>query len=1051
MNRVKRRTTLLVFFGIFLLYWAIVIYASFINAPGVGFELNNVWEMNGVWDLEESGGGAREVHLPERSVQGPYFTISAKVPEKLTDGDALFIRSTHQDVSVTVDHKNIYKYEFVPNAAVNGTMVLVQYLEVPLQKKYAGKDLEISYYDRVSSTTSLEKIYVGDKSSFIYLILRQNALTLLAGLVLLVFGVISITRFFGYSGIQALYTKALLYRGIAMIFFAGWFLFRSEAGQFIIGRADTAYDISYMSKMGLPIPCVLSIAYMEEKRYIRAAWIFNTVALILDIVIFVMLFTGIGNLYTLSFLFDFQLNAAAFFCVITIALIVLKNKEPFGKIKYMVYALGIVGITAILEMAGWYVYGPVGVFLPLGAIFFSVFVETRNSADSLSTIKKDIEYNAYKRSQKTLLASISHELRTPINAILGLDEMIMRESTEDKIRSYAHDIQSSGNILLSLVNDLLDYSKLESGKKELRPEEYETLTLLRDVLVVARTRAAEKKLLFLVHISPDIPVRLYGDDGALRQVLLNILSNAVKYTEKGQVDFTVECKKYGKHVDITFKVKDTGIGIKKGDISKVTVPFLRLDEKKNKSIPGTGLGMSITDNLLKLMNSTLHIESEYGVGSEFSFVVRQDIQDVTPIGPFEADFTMRGQDTPERTLLSCPDAKLLVVDDTALNLKVFRGLLKRSGAEIDTAEDGQKALELCAKEKYDIIFMDQRMPGMDGPETLTHIRKDSNVSINKETPVILLTANTSPGMVSEAINMGFNGYISKPIVPAQLEDAIRDYLPKNKIKDVAKPQEKNKEQHEQHETLAANGSGVELSGSAKQLNVSPQEKASVEEAVLLDRAASMAGLASAQGVSILGKLYVQTLRDFAEMGEHNASEIENAMINKDYDTYTIKVHSLKSSASIIGATKVAEDAKELEELGDMARDGEHDAMARIEAGTENLLKEYRKLLKNLSFVLSGSAGSEADDDAEYEEYDESTAAAGEGLEAVRPAITPEELDEAYKTMREMTESLDLDGILHVLSSLRDYDLPEDAVIKLKQIKEMARDINFQGIRELLKE
>ena len=392
---------------------------------------------------------------------------------------------------------------------------------------------------------------------------------------------------------------------------------------------------------------------------------------------------------------------------------------------------------------------------------------------------------AASEAKSAFLSNMSHEIRTPINAILGMNEMILRESDDDTIRGYSNTIKSAGNSLLGLINDILDFSKIESGKMELVPAEYDTVTMLNDLINIIRVRMDEKGLEFRIDIDPELPRGLFGDEGRLKQILTNILTNAVKYTEKGSVTFKVTLDKVAsddKRAMIAFSVKDTGIGIRKEDMGKLFTEFERIDVKKNRKIEGTGLGMAISKNLLEMMGSHLHVASEYGKGSEFSFAVSQEIINGKPIGDFknESD-SVAGKQKYYVPQFNAPDARVLMIDDVMINLVVFKGLLKKTGITIDTAGSAKNGIELTRINKYDILFIDHLMPEMDGIETLSVIKGDEN-NINHETVSICLTANAISGAREFYMENGFDDYLTKPINPQQLEKMIYKYLPDTLIK-----------------------------------------------------------------------------------------------------------------------------------------------------------------------------------------------------------------------------------------------------------------------------
>ena len=382
-------------------------------------------------------------------------------------------------------------------------------------------------------------------------------------------------------------------------------------------------------------------------------------------------------------------------------------------------------------------------------------------------------------AKSAFLANMSHEIRTPINAVLGMDEMILRESGEAEILSYARDIQSAGNTLLSIINDILDFSKVEEGKMEILPSQYDLSSVINDLVNMIRPRAEKKGLLFTVKVDENTPHLLFGDEIRIRQCALNILTNAVKYTEKGSVELSVGYEKAeDKSILLRIRVKDTGIGMKEEDMKRLFSPFERIEEERNRSVEGTGLGMSITKQLLALMGSHLEVESVYGSGSDFSFAVEQEVVDETGIGGFVGRFEAEREKESYRALFRAPQARILIVDDTEMNLTVMHGLLKKTGIRIDNALSGREALALSGSNDYDVLFIDHMMPDMDGIETLHRIRETDR---NNLSPAVALTANAISGAREMYLDAGFDDYLSKPVDGERLERLLMELLPAEKL------------------------------------------------------------------------------------------------------------------------------------------------------------------------------------------------------------------------------------------------------------------------------
>ena len=1018
---------------------AVLCLAAFSSSDdGSGREPVSLWQEG--WLFTGEDGTTKSVRIPAKNVNDQKYTITNILPRKYEDKAALLIWSNDHLVTVRVDGEEVFSYTYVPEKQINQDLAPSQYLILPLKEDYAGKDIEIEYTCLPDTLNTIGRIYIGDQTDAIMYLIRRNALTLIAAIVIMVFGIIAISRFFMNSRFRTNQTRGNLCKGIAMLFAAVWMIFQTDCRQFLLPNIYLVRDLNYLAQIALPLPFVLAVAFVEEKEYFRSAIIFVICTAFDDLVLFALLFSGTANFRRLGLMMDVPLNASVAYCAITVGLIIKNDRQLARKMRTTIIAMAVLAVTGVLEIAGQNGFGLTGVFLPLGIIFFAAVTEAINSANVVQTVKKDIEFNAYRRSQKTLLASVSHEIRTPINSVLGLDEMILRETKEEAIRQYARDIHTSGKVLLSLVNDILDFSRLESGAVELLPEPYSLRELLTEISVVERERAAQKGLTYRVVVNPAIPDRLVGDYSRIRQVLINLINNGVKYTQKGSVELSVDFEqKEGANILLKFHIRDTGIGIREEDINRIFEPFVRVDEKKNRAVEGTGLGMSITENLLILMGSRVSVESRYGKGSDFSCRIPQPVADPAPIGEFDMQ-SIREEKPEEEKDYICPDACLLVVDDTPLNIKVFTGLLKKKRPVIHTAASGEEALKACSETKFDVIFMDQRMPGMDGYQTLSALRERESCRVNRDTPVVLLTANSFAGMKEEALAHGFNGYLSKPVIPADLYRELKSFLPDEKVLVEGESPEGGAEAAASRSEAPAPGSET-----AKKAATSA-EPAAPEEASLFERLSSVCGIRAAEAAEAMGSedLYTSVLSDFVALAPKNAEEIGKLRENHDIENYTIKVHALKSSARIIGAESLSAAAKALEAAGDRVRQGDNGGRAAIDADTGKLLESYRELVEKISGVLKEKGLISAVEDEPAE-----AGRSGETADA-RPELDSDGLQDAWSVILEMADALDIDGIRSVINSLSAYRLPPEAKAKADRLNDLVREVNYEGIREALK-
>lgn len=381
-------------------------------------------------------------------------------------------------------------------------------------------------------------------------------------------------------------------------------------------------------------------------------------------------------------------------------------------------------------------------------------------------------------AKSLFLSKMSHEIRTPMNAVVGMTDILLRKNPEEPDLTYLETIKSSGNALLDIINDILDFSKIESGKMEIVNSDYNLLTTIEELKVVFATRIGEKPIRMLYEIDEKLPAKLHGDAVRIRQVIINLVNNAVKFTESGYIKLKVDVEpKESDFVNIKISVQDTGPGIREEDLQRLFESFTRVDMQKNHAKEGTGLGLAISKQLVELMDGSIGVESTYGVGSNFYFVIPQKVIDAT----YAKDVERKAEEK-KIDYFEAPEAQVLLVEDNPVNMRVAQGLLKPLKLKMDVAENGLAALDKVREKKYDIILMDHMMPVMDGIEASKKIRQMEE-EYYKRVPIIALTANAISGAKEEFLEAGMNDFVSKPIQIEMMLKVLKKWLPKELIKE----------------------------------------------------------------------------------------------------------------------------------------------------------------------------------------------------------------------------------------------------------------------------
>ncbi|MDE6214498.1 MAG: response regulator [Lachnospiraceae bacterium] len=607
------------------------------------------------------------------------------------------------------------------------------------------------------------------------------------------------------------------------------------------------------------------------------------------------------------------------------------------------------------------------------------------------------------------LSNMSHELRTPINTILGLNEMILRESQEESVKEYARDIRQAGNILLALVSDILDFSKLETDKMELTEGIYDVSSLLNDLINSISVQQRRKKLDLVLDIAQDIPYKLLGDEIHIRQIIGNLLSNAVRYTDKGKVTLHLSWKEVSEDtIEICVIVKDTGKGIRKEDIPNLFKAFQRMHSVDRSKTGGTGLGLAITDRLVKMMGGELEVQSVYGKGSAFSFKIIQKVVDREPLGDFEKQYqeSLRSVEAYHEKFIA-PMGRILIVDDNAMNLAVAQGLLKATRLQIDVAASGEECLDLIQRKTYHLICMDHMMPGMDGVQTLHEIRAmEGNPSRN--IPVIALTANAVAGARELYLKEGFQDYLTKPIDAEKFENMLIEYLPENVV-------------------YLSNNRNSNDAGAQT------EEDGELE---FLESQLYLMGFNIRNGLRYMGgdrALYGKVLHDFHSILQEKETALQDFLKKGDMPGYAIIVHSLKGNARNVGADDLADEAFELEK---MSKAGQ---LEDVTVRSPILFGMMNRMRSSLQSYLESQSTGEAEEQPQESEGEEK--------------ITEDRWIGTLKELAARLDDFDGEGAAAKLKELKRYDRPEGdkKMLRLceKAVNDYAYDIALEVVNTVL--
>ncbi len=703
--------------------------------------------------------------------QGEWVTIVTTLSGDCEDTSLCF-RSMQQELKIYVGGELRKEYSTLDTQPFGKTSTLT-YVFCPLYAADAGKELRVEFMSDSIYAGYVSEIYEGQRGEITQLFYRQYAPSAVVAAFMFI---ISIFVIAGSLFVKLFFKRdvEVLYLGIVILIASMWLLVESKIRQFLFPNATVAMLMGFLMVALLPYPFLSYVNTIQKGRYQKAYLTLGICTAINYVVVVVLQVLNIKDFFEIMITSHLIILALIVTMGVTFVLDIVRGYVR----EYREVAVGFALLMAagVFEIALTYMVDTTvnGISLCIGLVVLLFSALLKSIRDLLNVEKEKQMAIAMGQSKAKFLANMSHEIRTPINTVIGMNEMILRENKDETIDEYATNIKHASQMLLGLINDGLDFSKIEAGKLEIVEEQYSLASMLGDVILWSKERAKQKNLEILSDFEESLPAGLKGDELRIKQILNNLLSNAIKYTDKGHVKLTVKGVKEEKGFALLMSVSDTGKGIKKDDLERLFDSFQRLELAKNRYIEGTGLGLNITRQLVGAMNGTIEVESEYGKGSCFTVKIPQEIVDATALGAPDTKKKPAEKEV-QKPQFCAPDAKVLVVDDNKINLKVVGGLLKRNQVQLDFATGGDECLSMTKEKKYDLILMDHMMPEPDGVQTLHRIREDRD-NVNQNTTIIVLTANAIEGMREQYLAEGFEDFLSKPINVEVLETMLAKYL-----------------------------------------------------------------------------------------------------------------------------------------------------------------------------------------------------------------------------------------------------------------------------------
>lgn len=1008
MKRILKYRTHIILYFLFLGITMLNIVLLWHCSGSENFEIAPEMDFSTNWNYEYDDGTSGSMNLPGKTpkTSSEFLVLSKQLPT-ITHDVSMFVWIRHTFDQIYVDDKLIidHKNDMNPIARYTGIGGL-HFEEIKLTPADSGKIVSIHLNSSLAKyLSSPGQIYLGDRGSFFLSIIKTHGASLFLAIVLLIIGLFIVTMWPLLAQLFHRKFNEAACLGLFCVTTSLWMLTETQCTQFFF--SDTIYTtfLAYQILPLLPVPIALFFGYGERRAITkRRSHYIAAIPVLTFILIHVLHLAGIMSMANSLIITQSML----FLLVVLIAWIqiaeVIYMREHEDMFPKPLWKILMSGIIFLLFMAGFeiirYIRGTTnaatdGIFIALGVIFYIFSL--------IADLGLRIIYSNQKLEQKTemkteFLANMSHEIRTPLNAILSFNEMIIKNTENEKVKKYASNIQGAGDELKGIINSILDISKIETGKLTIYDVEYNTLQMLNHVATMTETLGKKKGLDVYINIDESLPSTMIGDEAHIQQVLVNILTNAVKYTNTGSITFTVRVlKKYEENAlyDILFSVKDTGIGIKQEDFPRLFEKYERLNYDQIYQTEGTGLGINIVVKILEAMGSKIQLDSEYGVGSDFYFILQQCAVGQEKLGNFTEKREALAFSSSNNIELYAPKAKILIADDVPMNLEAVSVLLEDTAIQIETAENGKQAIEMLQKKCYDLVLMDHMMPGMDGIQATEAIRTLAEETMDVYyacIPVIALTANAMVGMKETFLRAGMQDFISKPINVEELMTVLKRWLPKDLIE--VKPTENIKNQSSSRSTATE-----EWFADVQGLDQEAMHQYNIHE-----------------------RMFTKNARYYMESFARTRDKLREFRDANDLENYKITVHGLKSTSKMIGALEISEQALSLEEA---CMDGNAE---KLQLETEDLLSKCQVIIDNIRTYFHEDISNEASTNQ----------------------MSPEEYTALLDKINTAAESFDFGAFMELEDELGQVTPPAEEADFFQKIKEAVSSASFGEVQELFK-